>query len=200
MGRVELPREVGSGHLNTLLADDLRVSRTLLCNIGGSFFRTIPLDRIDHVLDPPAPTSAGRYHRHGQPALYMSPSLDWARAAVSGYMREDMKPRFVVPLEVEEAQVFDQRNLNACREFGIDRSLSNMPWRSAIRNGQQPNSWQVSDRVRESNADGLIDVSRHIPKGWHLVLFKWNDLGGPKVRVSGDPQTVYPDHDGPKWG
>lgn len=170
-----------------------------LSEISGKFYRTISVNEADHVLVPPTPQSAGRYHRHGQRALYMSPSLDWARTAVSGYMREDMRPRFVFTLEVTGAQVFDQRSISACREFGLDRELSNRPWRAALKAGKEPESWQIADQIRGLNADGLIDVSRHIPGGWHLVLFKWNGPGGPKLRVSGGSETVYPKLDGPKW-
>ena len=170
-----------------------------LCNLSGKFYRSIAVNQIDRVLAPPASQSAGRYHRHGQEALYVSPSLDWARKAVSGYMREDMKPRFVFTLEVIGAQVFDQRSLSACRDIGVDREMSNRPWREALKDGKEPASWLVSDRVRELNADGLIDVSRHIPNGWHLVLLRWNENGGPKVRVTSGPETVHPKLEGPKW-
>ena len=170
-----------------------------LCDINGKFYRTISVNQSDRVLEPPASQSAGRYHRHGQRALYMSPSLDWARMAVSGYMREDMKPRFVFTVDVTGARVFDQRSQSACRIAGIDRDLSNRPWRAALKAGTEPDSWQVADKVRGLDADGLVDVSRHIPGGWHLVLFKWNEFGGPKLRVSGGPETVYPKLDGPKW-
>ena len=78
-----------------------------LCDMSGKFYWTIGVNQIDRVLEPPNSQSAGRYHRHGQKALYMSPSLHWARRAVSGYMREDMKPRFVLTLEVIGAQVLD---------------------------------------------------------------------------------------------
>lgn len=170
-----------------------------LVEISGIFYRTVAVNKADRVLEPPSLQSAGRYHRHGQRALYMSPSLEWARTAVSGYMREDMKPRFVFTLEVTGAQVFDQRSHSACRDVGIDRELSDRPWRTALNEGREPDSWLVSDQIRGLDADGLIDVSRHIPSGWHLVLFKWNEFGGPKVCVSGGPETVYPKRDGPKW-
>jgi RES domain-containing protein len=170
-----------------------------LTELSGKFYRTIPVNQIDRVLAPPTPQSAGRYHRHGQRALYMSPNLDWARRAVSGYMREDMKPRFVFTLDVIGARVFDQRSLRSCRDIGVDRDLSNRPWRPALNEGKEPDSWQISDQIRELDADGLIDVSRHIPGGWHLVLFRWNAFGGPVVRVSGGPATVYPNPSGPKW-
>ncbi len=163
-----------------------------LSDLSGKFYRAIAVNQMDRVLAPPTAQSAGRYHRHGQSALYMSPSLEWVRTAVSGYMREDRKPRYVFTLEVTGARVFDQRSQSACREIGIDPETAGRPWRQALKDGREPESWQVADRVRALDADGLVDVSRNIPDGWHVVLFKWNESGGPKVRVSGGPETIHP--------
>ena len=170
-----------------------------MLEISGVFHRTVPTDRVAEVLAPPRADSAGRYHRHGQPALYLSPSADWARTAVSGYMREDGQPRAIVPLRVTGARVVDQRDPDACRAWGIDRAHAAMPWRPALRRQETPPSWTTADRVRATPADGLIDVSRHIPEGWHLVLFRWNAPGGPTVVAVGDPILVHPRRDGPKW-
>jgi pentose-5-phosphate-3-epimerase len=43
------------------------------------------------------------------------------------------------------------------------------------------NAWKVI----EAGANGLIDPSRKRPGLWHLVLFRWNEANGPKVRVIG---------------
>lgn len=168
--------------------------------IGGNFFRAVLANRIDRVLAPPDPASAGRYHRLGQAALYMSPTCDWAKIAVSGYIREDHRPRFVVPLLVSEALVIDQHDEAACERLGIDRELSNAPWRTAMDAGKEPPSWRNSDAARAAGADGIIDRSRMIPGGWHLNLFRWNDLGGPSVEVCGDPIEIKLSEGGPKWG
>ncbi len=167
--------------------------------VEGIFYRAVKPDFLDHVLDPPHTKSAGRYHRPGEPALYMSPELEWSRIAVSGYMREDNEPRLIVPLEVKNAFVLDQRNEETCRILGIDRELSNQPWRPALESGEIPPSWTNSDAVRNAGADGIIDRSRHIPDGWHLNLFRWNIPGGPKVNIVGDPVEVAVKREGPKW-
>ncbi len=33
---------------------------------------------------------------------------------------------------------------------------------------------------------GLIDPSRQDPKKWHITLFRWNEIGAPKVTLVGD--------------
>jgi RES domain-containing protein len=167
--------------------------------ISGRFYRAVLSERVEDVLEPPSSQSAGRYHRHGEPALYMSPEPEWAIRAISGYMREDGKGRMLVPLLVTEAMVLDQHDETLCDRLGIDRTASNLSWRTVLEAGGEPPSWQTSDIARASGADGLIDPSRNIPGGWHLDLFRWNDLGGPKVEVTGDPVKIRLSATGGKW-
>ncbi|SQC92379.1 Uncharacterised protein [Cedecea neteri] len=110
--------------------------------------------------------------------------------AVAAHMRKDGKPRVLVPLYVEGARVLDQRDEYSCLALGINRDLSNHCWLNALQNNIEPPSWQNADRARVSNADGIIDPSRSIPDGWHLNLFRWNNLGGPRVTVCGEPISV----------
>ncbi len=171
-----------------------------LQQVGGCFFRSVLADRANRVLDPPSPSSAGRYHRLGQPALYMSPTAEWASIAVSGYMREDGLARVVVPLLVSAAFVADQHDPTACRALGIEPDASNESWRPALAAGREPASWRNADAARAAGADGIIDRSRLIPGGWHLALFRWNRLGGPSVTVAGEPVAIKLSQHGPKWG
>jgi len=130
----------------------------------------------------------------------MSPEREWATIAVSGYMREDGLPRVVVPLAVSHAHVLDQHDEEACRDLGIDRDLSNAQWRPALEAGKEPPSWRNADAARAAGADGIIDRSRMIPGGWHVNLFRWNELGGPSISVCGDPVPIQLSSGGPKWG
>jgi hypothetical protein len=171
-----------------------------LRRVEGKFFRAVLAERLEAVLAPPQAGSAGRYHRVGQAALYMSPRLEWATIAVSGYVREDERKRLVVPIQISPAYVFDQHDENACKLLGIDRELSNAPWRLALAAGREPLSWRNADAVRAIGADGIIDRSRMIPGGWHVDLFRWNELGGPSIVVCGDPVEIRLSADGPKWG
>ncbi|MBN9147054.1 MAG: RES family NAD+ phosphorylase [Nitrobacter sp.] len=171
-----------------------------LKTVSGPFFRSVLADRVGDVLAPPGPESAGRYHRPGQATLYMSPKLEWAMIAVSGYIREDGHLRVAVPLMVSDAHVFDQHDEEACRILGIDRNLSNARWRPALEAGLEAPSWRNADAVRAAGADGIIDRSRMIPGGWHVNLFRWNEFGGPSVEVIGDPIAIQLSVDGPRWG
>lgn len=171
-----------------------------LLTISGRFYRAILADRVSSVLEPPGPHSAGRYHRPGQPALYFSRHADWARIAISGYMREDGLPRMIVPVDLSDACVFDQRDLTACAALGIDRELSNVAWRPELSAGREPPSWRNADAARAIGADGMIDRSRHIENGWHVTLFQWNTAGTPRVTVAGPARPAILSTSSNHWG
>jgi hypothetical protein len=160
-----------------------------MLTVGGRFWRAVPANRIGQVLDPPAPHSAGRYHRPGEAALYITREADWATIALGRYLLADGVPRFAVPLELDGASLLDQRDVAACTALGFDPALSQERWQDAIERGDQPASWRASDAARASGADGLVDPSRGIADGWHVVLFSWNGPGAPQLKVTGDPQV-----------
>lgn len=171
-----------------------------LLTIQGRFFRAILADRVDGVLAPPGPESAGRYHRLGQPALYATADPQWAYIAVSGYMREDGQPRMIVPIDIDGAQVFDQRDAAACAALGVDPDQSNVNWRAELAAGREPASWRNADAARAIGADGIIDRSRHIPGGWHVALFRWNAVGAPAVTVAGPATPAMLSDSNQHWG
>lgn len=158
-----------------------------LHQISGRFWRAIAAERVGQVLDPPEPDSAGRYHRPGQPALYITPQADWATIAIGRYLLADGIARVVVPLELDGAAVFDQRDPAACAALAIDPARSQVRWNDELAAGREPPSWQASDAARSAGAQGIIDVSRGILGGWHVCLFAWNVPGALQVRVAGDP-------------
>jgi RES domain-containing protein len=155
--------------------------------ISGRFWRAVPTDRIARVLDLPGPDSAGRYHRPGEPALYITREADWVTIALGRYLLADSVQRFAVPLELDHASLLDQRDEPACRALGFDPAQSQEQWQNSLANGEEPSSWRASDAARASSADGMVDPSRGIVEGWHVVLFRWNTPGAPHVRVCGDP-------------
>lgn len=157
-----------------------------LLSISGKFWRAVPTDRVGQVLDPPGPDNAGRYHRPGEPVLYITGEADWATIALGRYMAADGIPRVAVPLELDAAKLLDQRESEACIALGFDPARSQARWQDALAAGDEPPSWQASDVARACGADGLVDSSRGIVGGWHVVLFRWNAPGAPQLRVCGD--------------
>ena len=156
-----------------------------LLTVSGRFYRSMIAARAGAVLDPPGPTSSGRYHRPGEPALYITREPEWARIAARRYSAEDGLPRVIVPVDINAARVLDQRDAAACVSLEIDPDRSNEDWRAALAAGKEPGSWAAADRAREMGADGIVDRSRNVLGGWHVALFRWNALGGPVVIVAG---------------
>ncbi|WP_145951264.1 hypothetical protein [Micrococcus luteus] len=71
----------------------------------------------------------------------------------------------------------------ALAALGVDLADAMALWRPAVEAGEEPSSWAVHRRLEAAGAHGLIDPSRTAPGLWHLTLFRWNDDGGPRVRL-----------------
>jgi RES domain-containing protein len=175
------------------------VATVPLKRIGGTFFRSVLADRVDRVLEPPGPESAGRYHRPGQPALYITAEADWAAVVTGNYAAEDGLARVIVPLELDFADVLDQRDEAACAMLEIEVADATGRWRPHLREGREPPSWRNADAAREAGADGIIDPSRGIIGGWHVALFRWNQPGSPQLRVAGNPLPFDYDASRSRW-
>ncbi|WP_162286343.1 RES family NAD+ phosphorylase [Pantoea stewartii] len=171
-----------------------------LLPVGGLFYRAVLTAKAQAVLAAPGPQSAGRYHRLGQPALYMSPLPEWSIMAVSGYMREDGLSRVLIPLRLSGAWLVDQRDRAKCEQLGILPEAADGSWRTALQQGRIPDSWHNADKARVTGADGIIDRSRLIPGGWHICLFQWNTPSAPRVAVCGKPIPITLSPAGSKWG
>jgi RES domain-containing protein len=92
----------------------------------------------------------------------------------------------ILRIEVEEATgIVDLRDSSALAKIGIDIADAVAPWQASAASGDTPRSWTVRDRLINAGANGLIDPSRKRPGLWHLVLFRWNESGAPRVRVAG---------------
>jgi RES domain-containing protein len=151
--------------------------------VSGTFFR-IMFEHQSHDVLRGAASPQGRYHHNKEPALYISPHPEWAQKAVESYVQHGDPERSVHPLLVYDALVADVRDRELCRLLGIEPSDSDVPWQPQLANGVRPSTWNVSDAARQAGADGLIYTARSDPTRWHLVLFRWNDYGGPTVTVA----------------
>jgi len=159
-----------------------RDGRTL---IRGRFFRIVPRQRAGLAIHGSRPDAAGRFHAPGQPALYMSPTAEWAAIGLSTHAMRDGDSRVVVPLDVTWAEVIDLRNGADCRAAGVSPKDADAPWRDRGLEGEKPKPWTLADRVRFIGCDGLIDPSKLKKGAWHLVLFEWNQPNRPEVRPAG---------------
>lgn len=160
-----------------------------LPSISGTFYRIV------HAGNAAAPlagavTPEGRFHHDGQAALYMSSSPAWALKAVEAYLKPGDPPRMIFPLSLQLARVVDLRDLQLCDQLGIDPADAAIPWLPQRAEELSASTWRASDASRRSGADGMIYTARSAPERWHLVLFRWNEPGAPRVSVAGAPETL----------
>ena len=131
----------------------------------------------------------GRFHHDAEPAFYCSPTQQAASAAVAIYLKPDDPKRVIIPLEITNAKICDLRDPKTCSALGIDPKTPSVAWAQQRKRGLAATSWQASDAVRESGADGMIYASRRHPRQhWHMVLFHWNQSHGAQIQVAASPQ------------
>jgi len=155
--------------------------------ISGNFVKISNAYESDIVLERNSQNRpAARYNRLAQEALYLSVNESSARVAMEKYVKEISSPLVLVEYEVELCQLVDLRHANSQKL----RAQASLDWQTAAENGSEPSSWRVSDKLRKNNEIGLIDPSRKNPNMWHIVLFRWNEVGAPAVKVVGKPKPV----------
>lgn len=158
-------------------------------SVNGTFYRILIERDLDGLLEGVL-NREGRFHHGGQPALYMSPQLDWALKAVEAYRRDGDPPRVSVRLELTNARVADIRDQDLCRKLGVDPADAAVPWLPQLKGGQVPSSWRIADAIRAAGADGMIYSARSSAERWHIVLFRWNVANGPTVSIAGLPRPI----------
>jgi RES domain-containing protein len=140
--------------------------------VRGTFYRAVDPRYRESALA--GSRSAGRYSRPDQPTLYLSSAM----AAHRGSRAEELE---TLAFEVEAERIVDLRDREALGRLGIDPADASATWQQVAAEGGTPPSWQVRDRLEQLGANGLIDPSRRSPGLWHLVLFRWNEVGAPTV-------------------
>ncbi|PCN48221.1 hypothetical protein Csp2054_08205 [Curtobacterium sp. 'Ferrero'] len=149
--------------------------------VRGTFHRAVDPRFRDAALA--GSRTAGRYSRADQPTLYCSSSVEGVRAAMQAHRDARSAEPTIVALDVDAAGIVDLRDPSARAAAGIELSDASAPWQDVVADGGVPRSWLVRDRLEVLGADGLIDPSRTEPGRWHLVLFRWNVEGAPRVRL-----------------
>jgi RES domain-containing protein len=149
--------------------------------VRGRFWRAVDARFRARAIE--GSVSAGRYNAPDVPALYTSASEAGVAAAMRAHARPGASERVLVEMHVEADGIFDLRDDAALRALGVDPGAAAAPWQDVAAAGGRPPSWGVADRIRGHGAAGLIDPSRAAPGLWHLVLWRWNAPGAPRVRL-----------------
>lgn len=163
----------------------------MITTVAGRYWRSIFQKDVAYVLDG-SRSAEGRYHHDGQPALYISPTIEYSRIAIDVYVRDDDPPRVIVPLKLTDARLADLRDRDTQRALGLNGSESSVLWQPQRAAGLPATSWLASDAARGAGADGIIYAARSDALRWHVVLFRWNAGAGAKVQEDGPAQPFQP--------
>jgi RES domain-containing protein len=129
----------------------------------------------------------GRYNEPGTEALYMSLDL---MTAVAEYEQDlGIRPGTFCAYEVEVADgIVDLTDAAVRRNLGLDEADLFCPWKEiAFVRRVRPPTWDVAARLIGEGRAGAQVPSTRQPGGLNLVLWRWNDAPGRRVRVL-DPQ------------
>ncbi|HEX6861053.1 MAG TPA: RES domain-containing protein [Caulobacteraceae bacterium] len=131
----------------------------------------------------------GRWNPPGVKALYLSAELE---TAVAEYQQElNTRPGTFVAYDVAGARVASIVEPRRLREVGLEAGDAVAPWKEiAWVRKQTPAGWALFDKL-EGRADGLLVPSAQRVGGVNLVLWRWNETGGPTVSHH-DPREELP--------
>jgi len=150
-----------------------------LRDVAGIFFRAVAREHVASALA--GSHGAGRYAAPDQPTLYLSASPAGVDAAMSAHGGTAGEARTTLAFQVEAQAIFDLRDAAALAEVRAAAGEPLGAWQDLVRAGREPPSWRARNWIEAQGADGLIDPSRQVPGLWHLVLFRWNVPGAPRV-------------------
>jgi RES domain-containing protein len=162
-----------------------------LTPLSGRFYRIVLRDDLARLLNG-AKSPEGRFHHHGQSALYLSPTPEAAGHAVAPYLRAGDGPRVVAPLRLTGARICDLRVAATRTTLGLAGHEADVPWLPEREAGLPTTTWIASDAARAQGADGMIYTARSAPARWHLVLFRWNVAGAAHLTADGAPFPFAP--------
>lgn len=129
--------------------------------------------------------TGGRWNAVGTRALYLS--CDHS-TAIMEYYRSLVRPGTLAAYEVEAAAIADLTDKEALRRAGIDSSVLDCDWQTihAI-DGKTPPSWALAEALIRQGAEGALVPSVQHVGGTNLVLWRWGESGGARVRLI-DPE------------
>ena len=137
-----------------------------------------------------AAKKGGRWNRPSRAALYLACD---PMTALAEYNQDiAFHPVTLGEYHVSGANLLDSARVE--RFFGQDGtllSIHNEPWYRHVVEGKEPPQWRIADRVETHGYHGLIYPSAQNSLGKCVVLWRWNDGSGAKVRLF-DPESRLP--------
>ena len=149
-----------------------------MIEFSGPVWRILFQSQAGSPLDP-ARAPEGRFHHHGQSALYASLSEEGAGVAIRRYVSAGDPARVIQRCQVT-ASLHDLRGRREVSVVWQDIAAVDLP---------SP-TWAYSDKARALGAQGMLYSSRSRPDLSHLVLF---DITPTTIRTASQPYPWHPD-------
>jgi len=148
--------------------------------VRGRFWRMLaPRWAFDPLSGAGAARAGGRWNAPGQPALYFS---DSHATAIAEYQQDLPRPGTLTAYDVNAQAILDLVDLSVRRAIGLGDAFLRLPWkymRDVER--RRPPCWDFVTAVASRGWHGLRVPSVQA-SGTNLVLWRWNEAGGPVVR------------------
>jgi RES domain-containing protein len=121
----------------------------------------------------------GRWNRPGQPALYLSETI---QTAFAEYQQElGFRPGTFVAYDVSGAVIADLATASDRDRLDVSAADLLTPWKeAAFVAGTEPITWRIADRFAADH-HGLRVPSAQNPGGVNIVLWRWNGPDAPRM-------------------
>lgn len=162
----------------------MRAAHPSFVNFSGYIWRIHWASQPDQVLQA-ARAPEGRFHYNGQSALYASLSPTGAGVAVGYYLQPNDPPRIITELHLVSDRIIDASDAETARQIGFGIADTTWRWQIDREAKVAARTWNVSDKLRDLDADGMIFRSNQRPDLHHIALFHWNTNQPTSLSVTG---------------
>ncbi len=131
----------------------------------------------------------GRWNPTGMAAIYAALELTTAWSEYNQGLTQH--PGLVVRLRLGGASLADASDVDLRSRFAIPPDLGGDAWRAEAARGGSSASQRAGAAMAAAGIDGLIYPSAMSPGGRCVVLWRWNEDGGPALAVE-DPEGRLP--------
>lgn len=141
-----------------------------------------------------AAAKGGRFNPIGLPALYLALTIEGMLVEMGHGFGHRIDPLTICSYDVDVDDIVDLRDEPERSTQGIELVHLSCPWAYDVAEGRTPASWDVTRRLIEKGAAGILVPSfanNAQPRMSNLVLWRWGDSLPHRVRVH-DPAGRLP--------
>jgi RES domain-containing protein len=149
--------------------------------LDGRFWRMLSVRWQRDPLSSGSHLTGGRWNPKDARALYLSSDHS---TAVMEYHRDLIRPGTLAAYDVSAERIADLTDPLNTERAGIGPDVLLCDWQTIFAiDRDRPPSWDLAERLIADGAQGVLvpSVQRH--GGTNLVLWRWNEDGGARVRL-----------------